>query len=58
MRNGANLLIVQNEISSPNGNASIKVSKNSMQESRKPFASWEVTSKKFPIFTVPYLLFA
>ena len=57
MRNGANFDIVQNDISSPNGNANIKVRMNSMHESRKPFASWEVTSKKFPIFAVPFFYY-
>ena len=50
MRKGANLLIVQNEISSPKGNAIIKVKTNKIQDSEKPFKSIAETSKKFSIF--------
>lgn len=54
MRKGANLLIVQNEISSPSGNANINVKINNIHESEKPFKSNEETSKKISIMFLPF----
>lgn len=54
MRNGAILLIVQNEIRSPNGNANNKVNANNMNDNVNPFASSEVT---FTNTSIPYILF-
>ena len=51
MRKGANLLIVQNEIRSPSGNAIIKVKINKMQDNEKPLSNKEETSKNTSIFT-------
>lgn len=49
MRKGANLLIVQNEISSPSGIANIKVNKNKIHDRENPFKSNAETSKKASI---------